>query len=219
MPILDGLLTLLPVMASTMSVALVLLVLLGRHGTMAAWFFVLGWFVGAWGVLALSMSGLAQVLDPQGRGLPPWAQVALGAASMLLGAAVLVRRRRRGLTAAPELARMARLADGVTPVRAGLLGLALVAASPRQWLFLVPAAEWFAAADVPAGLLVLPLLGAAVASLGVMAPVLLAGAAERYDPQLMRRARRWWMHEGDTVGGAVAVGVGLLLVGLGLGRL
>jgi hypothetical protein len=219
MPILDGLLTLLPVTASTMSIALVLLVLLGRHGTAAAWSLVLGWFAGAWVVLALSMNGLAQVLDPQGRGLPPWAQVALGLASTVLGAAVLQRRRRRGLTAAPELARLARLADGVTPVRAGLLGLALVAASPRQWLFLIPAAEWFVAADVAAGSLWLPLLGAAVASLGVLAPVLLAGAAERYDPQLMRRARRWWMREGDTVGGVVAVGVGFLLIGLGLGRL
>jgi hypothetical protein len=220
MPVLEGLLTLLPVTASTLTIALVLLVLLGDGGARAAWALVGGWFVGAWLVLWLSMAGLALSVDPQGRGLPPGVQVGLGLASMALGVAVLVRRyrRRRGGGAA-ELARLARLADGITPVRAAALGLALMAASPRQWLFLVPAAEWFLAASVAAGRLWLPLLGAAVASLGVLLPVLVALVADRSSPQLLPALRGWWDREGDTVGGAVAVIVGSLLLASGLARL
>jgi hypothetical protein len=219
MPVLEGLLTLLPVTISTLTIALVLLVLLGEGGARSAWALVAGWFVGAWLVLWLAMAGLGLTVD-QGRGLPPGVQVGLGVASVALGVAVLVRRyRRRHGAAAPELARLARLADGITPVRAAALGLALMAASPRQWLFLVPAAEWFLAAPVAAGRLWLPLLGATVASLGVLLPVLVALAADRSWPQALPRIRDWWDREGDTVGGAVAIVVGGLLVASGLARL
>jgi hypothetical protein len=94
-----------------------------------------------------------------------------------------------------------------------------MAASPRQWLFLVPAAEWFLAARTAAGLLWLPLLGAAVASLGVLLPVLVALVADRSSPQLLPRLRRWWDREGDTVGGVVAIAVGASLVASGVLRL
>jgi formate-dependent nitrite reductase membrane component NrfD len=83
----------------------------------------------------------------------------------------------------------------------------------------VPAAGFFAAADATGGVLWLPVLGAAVASLGVLAPVLLAAWSQRTDPQYLRRVRRWWMREGDTVGAVVAVLVGTVLAVVGLLRL
>jgi hypothetical protein len=55
-----------------------------------------------------------------------------------------------------------------------------------------------------------------VASLGVLAPVLLAGAAQRRDPSLLPRMRRWWTREGDTVGAAASLLVGVVLVALGV---
>jgi MYXO-CTERM domain-containing protein len=218
MLILDGLVTLLPVTLSSLSIALVLLVLLGRHGLVAASLLVLGWFVGAWVVLLLGMLGIDGLASGSGGtgGLPPGVQIGLGLVAVVLGVGLLVRRRRRPDGASADLARLARLADGLTPVRSAGLGLALVAASPRQWLFLVPAAALLAAADAPAGLVWLPVLGAVVATVGVLAPVLLAALAERRDPALLPRMRRWWTREGDTVGALASLLVGVVLVVLGV---
>jgi hypothetical protein len=58
-----------------------------------------------------------------------------------------------------------------------------------------------------------------VATRGVLAPVLLAASSERTAPQYVRRVRRWWMREGDTVGAVVAVLVGTVLALVGLLRL
>jgi|GEM_PF-4276261 hypothetical protein len=222
MLILDGLLTILPVTFSSLSIALVLLVLLGTHGVAAAWALVAGWFAASWAVLALAMLGVSGLAGRSGGApvtLPPLAQVGVGAGAVVLGLVLLVRRARRAGHPGPELARLARLADGLTPMRSALLGFVLVGLSVRQWLFLVPAAGFFAAADATGGVLWLPVLGAAVASLGVLAPVLLAAWSQRTDPQYLRRVRRWWMREGDTVGAVVAVLVGTVLAVVGLLRL
>jgi formate-dependent nitrite reductase membrane component NrfD len=141
-------------------------------------------------------------------------------AAVATGGVLLARRRRRrGSAPSPELARLARLADGLTPLRSALLGFALVALSVRQWLFLVPAAGFFSAAAVAGGRAWLPVLGAVVASLGVAVPVVVASWAQATEPVYLRRARRWWMREGDTVGAAVAVAVGGALLTVGLLRL
>lgn len=211
MALVDGFLAILPVTASTLTIALVLLVLLGRHGLAAAWALVAAWFVGAWLLLWLAMLGVGLTV-PAGGGFPPPAQIGLGVAAVTLGAVVLGRRRARGGGSDPGLARMARLADGLTPVRSAALGFTFVALSPRQWLFLIPAAAAFTAADVPGGVVWLPLAGAAVASLGVVAPVVLAMVTERTNPHLMRRARRWWVRDGDVAGAVVALAVGVVLV-------
>jgi len=183
MLVVDGMLTLLPVTVSSLSIALVLLVLLGRHGVRAAWAFVAGWFAASWLVLLLGMLGVSGLADRAGgtaAGLPPLVQVGVGVAAVATGGVLLARRRRRrGSAPSPELARLARLADGLTPLRSALLGFALVALSVRQWLFLVPAAGFFSAAAVAGGRAWLPVLGAVVASLGVAVPVVIDGAMVR----------------------------------------
>jgi hypothetical protein len=90
MLVVDGMLTLLPVTVSSLSIALVLLVLLGRHGVRAAWAFVAGWFAASWLVLLLGMLGVSGLADRAGGtapGLPPLVQVGVGVAAVASGGA------------------------------------------------------------------------------------------------------------------------------------
>jgi hypothetical protein len=215
----DGIVTILPVTASTLSVALVLLVLVSDHGLRSGLTLVGGWFVGAWAVLVLAMLGLLSFVPDTSGGLSPAVQLLVGLVAIGIGAYVLVRLRTRPDAAGREQARVARLADHLTPVRSGALGFALVGLSPRQWVFLVPAAALFTASSVPAPVLSLPLVGAAVASLGVAAPIALVLVVGRRQADALPRARAWWLRHGDQVGAVVALGVGVLfLVAAATGR-
>jgi hypothetical protein len=213
----DALLTIVPVTVSPLSIAVVLLALVGKRGMAAAGALVAGWAVGAWAVLLLAMLGVLRLGADDGggvAGLAPMVQLGLGVAALVIGVAAGVRawqHARHGQTT-PEMARLAQLADALTPPRAAVLGFVLVAASPRQWVFLIPAAAGFAAADVPGGTALLPLLGAAVATVGVAAPLVVAWLVERRRHGALDALRAWWTRRGDLVGAAAAAGVGVVLV-------
>ena len=219
MPILDGLVTVLPVTASTLSVALVLLILVGKGGVRSGTALVVGWFVGAWAVLLLAMLGVLTFVPQASAGLSTQVQALIGIVALGLGVAALVRRRVRPQASSREQARLATLADSLTPRRSLVLGFVLVGLSPRQWVFLVPAATLFTQADIAGGALLLPLAGACVATVGVAAPVGAALIVRRRRPQALDQARAWWVHRGDLVGAGVAVVVGVLfLIGAATGR-
>jgi hypothetical protein len=216
-PVVDGLVTILPVAVSTLSIALVLFVLLGDHGLRSGIALVGGWFVGAWSVLVLGSLGvLTVVTEPLTVLLPP-VRIALGVGAMLFGVAALARIRMRPGSVRRDQARMAALADALTPARSAFLGFALVGLSPRQWAFLVPAAALLSAeAARPAALGVLPVAGALVATVGVATPLLVALATQRRYPDALPRARRWWSRHGDRFGAYAAVGVGGALLASGV---
>lgn len=209
MPVLEGFVTILPVTFSTLTIALVLLVLVSEHGLRSGAALVAGWFVGAWAVLVLAMLGVVRFAPRSDRGLPPWAELGVGVVAIAIGGYVLVRNR---AGAGRGTSRLASAADVLSPVRSAALGFALSGLSPRQWIFLVPAAALFSAGTVPAPVVVLPLAGAALASLGVAAPVGLAVVVRRRDPRVMTRAHEWWLRHGDAVGACAAVVVGVVLV-------
>lgn len=210
-PVLEGFVTILPVTFSTLTIALVLLVLVGENGLRAGLALVAGWFVGAWAVLLLAMMGALTFVPDASRGLPASVELAVGVAAIVIGGYVLVRMRTR-TTEREGQSRMASAADALTPVRSGGLGFALAGLSPRQWIFLVPAAALFSASTAPAPVVVLPLVGAGVASLGVMAPVGLTFVVRRRDPGAMTTAREWWLRNGDAVGALAAILVGVVLI-------
>ncbi|MGA7689130.1 MAG: GAP family protein [Jiangellales bacterium] len=219
MPIIDGLVTILPVTASTLTIALVLLVLVGKGGVRSGAALVVGWFGGAWAVLLLAMLGALTFVPQASDGLTPTVQAVIGAVAIALGLAVLVRRRVRPQATSREQARLATLADSLSPRRSLVLGFVLAGASPRQWLFLVPAATLFTQTDVTGGVVVLPVLGALVASLGVATPVVVALAVRRRRPLALEHARAWWVRRGDLVGaGAATVVGGLFLIAAATGR-
>jgi threonine/homoserine/homoserine lactone efflux protein len=212
MGVTDGLLAILPVTASTLTIALVLLVLLNDQGLRAGVTLVSGWFAGAWAVLLLAMVGVLTFVPSARDGMTPSVQLAVGVVSLGIGSYILWRVRRHGASSSNDQARMARLADSLTPARSGALGFALAGLSPRQWVFLVPAAATFAASSVPASVVVLPLAGAGVATLGVGAPVALAAAVRRRRPDILHQVRRQWLRHGEAVGGGAAVVIGLLFL-------
>lgn len=212
MAIFDGLVTILPVTASTLTIALVLLILVGKGGVRSGAALVVGWFVGAWAVLLLAMLGVLTFVPQASDGLTPTVQAVIGAVAITLGLAVLVRRRVRPQAGSREQARLATLADSLSPRRSLVLGFVLAGASPRQWLFLVPAATLFTQADVTGGVVVLPVLGSLVATLGVATPVVVALAVRRRRPLALERARAWWVRQGDLVGAGAATVVGVLFV-------
>ncbi|MGB9374662.1 MAG: GAP family protein [Jiangellales bacterium] len=212
MAIFDGLVTILPVTASTLTIALVLLILVGKGGVRSGAALVVGWFVGAWAVLLLAMLGVLTFVPQASDGLTPTVQAVIGVVAITLGLAVLVRRRVRPQAGSREQARLATLADSLSPRRSLVLGFVLAGASPRQWLFLVPAATLFTQADVTGGVVVLPVLGALVATLGVATPVVVALAVRRRRPLALEQARAWWVGQGDLVGAGAATVVGVLFV-------
>lgn len=219
MAIVDGLVTVLPVAASTLTIALVLLILVGKGGVRSGAALVVGWFVGAWAVLLLAMLGVLTFVPQASAGLTPTGQAVIGAVAVFLGLAVLVRRRVRPQASRRQQARLATLADSLSPRRSLVLGFVLAGTSPRQWLFLVPAATLFTQADVTGGAVVLPVLGALVASLGVATPVVVALAVRRRRPLALEQARAWWVHHGDLVGAGAATLVGVLfLIAAATGR-
>ena len=209
MPVLDGFITILPVTFSTLTIALVLLVLVSEHGLRSGVALVTGWFLGAWAVLVLAMQGVVSFAPASERGLPPWAELGVGVVAIAIGGYVLVRIR---AGSGQGQSRLASAANVLSPIRSVGLGFALSGLSPRQWIFLVPAAALFSASTVPAPVVVLPLAGAALASLGVAAPVALALAVRRRDPRVMTRAHEWWLRHGDAVGAWAAVVVGVVLI-------
>jgi hypothetical protein len=221
MTVVNALLLLVPVTASVLSVSLVLLLLLGRDGTRSAAGFVAGWFAGAWLALTVAMLGVVQLErvlgDAAGSGLPPVAEVLLGLAALIVGVIGLRRSRTAGSVGAT--ARLAALAEAMTPPRSLALGFALVALSPRQLLFLAPAGALFASAGLPAGVAWLPAIGAAVATLGVVVPLLVVLVVGRVDDTVLPRLRTWWADRGDLVGAIAVIGVGVVLVALGASRL
>jgi hypothetical protein len=197
---------------STMSIALALLVILGEHGVRSGAALVGGWFVGAWTVLVVAMMGtLSFVPSPRG-GLSPRAELAVGVLAILVGAVVLIRLRVQPSAAGVGQSRLALVADVLSPVRSGGLGFALVGLSPRQWVFLVSAAALFSASAIPASLVLLPVAGAGLASVGVAAPIALSLVLGRRDRGVMIRARQWWLRYGDHVGAWAAVVVGIVLI-------
>lgn len=209
MPVLEGFITILPVTFSTLTIALVLLVLVGEHGLRSGVAMVAGWFVGAWAVLVLAMLGVVNLAPDSERGLPPWAELGVGVVAIVIGAYVLVLNRRG---ASRGQSRMASAANALSPARSAGLGFALCGLSPRQWVFLVPAAALFSASALPASVVAFPLAGAALASMGVAAPLGLAVAVRRRDEQAMHRAQAWWLRHGDAVGAVAAVLVGVVLI-------
>lgn len=209
MPVLEGLVTILPVTFSTLTIALVLLVLVSENGLRSGVAMVAGWFAGAWAVILLAMLGVVSFAPDSGRGLPPWAELGVGAVAVGIGGYVLVR---NSTGSRPTRSRMASAADVLRPARSAGLGFALCGLSPRQWIFLVPAAALFSASALPAPVLVLPLAGAGVASLGVAAPVGLTIAVRRRNPHVLHTARDWWLRHGDTVGAVAAILVGVVLI-------
>ena len=217
MPAVDGLVTILPVTLSTLSNALVLFVLVGDHGLKSGAALVGGWFVGAWGVLLLGTLGVLTAVPESPTDVLPALRVVLGFSAIVFGGLALGRLRLRPGAARRDQARMAALADALTPPRSALLGFALVALSPRQWAFLVPAAVLLAAEVArPAALGVLPVVGALVATAGVAAPLIVAGATVRRYPQALPSARRWWSRHGDRFGGYAAMAVGCVLLASGV---
>ncbi len=205
-----ALLSLLPVALSPLSIALVLLVIAGQGGLRSGVAIALGWFTGATSVLLVGMLGFGAAQPERSDGLPAWAQLGIGVGALVLGLTAMLRARSRGSTKGP--ARMARLADVLTPVRSALVGFALVGPSPRQWLFLIPAAAAFAAADVPGGLLALPLLGGSVATLGVAAPIVGFALVQARRPDALQALHTWWGRAGDVVSGAAAAVVGVAFI-------
>jgi hypothetical protein len=219
MPIFDGLVAILPVTASTLSIALVLVTLVGKGGIRSGTALVVGWFVGAGAVLVLAMLGALTFLPQSSDGLTPPVQAVIGVVALVLGLAVLVRRRVSPEASSRQQARLATLADSLSPRRSLALGVVLVGGSPRQWVFLVPAATLFTQAEVTGGVVLLPLTGAFVATVGVAAPVAVALAVRRRRPGALLHARAWWLLHGDLVGAGAAVVVGVLFVlGAATGR-
>jgi threonine/homoserine/homoserine lactone efflux protein len=193
---------------SPLPIAVLTVILSGRHPRQLGSSFALGWIAGVAGsiVLLIALVGAADTSDEA----PLW--IAIPELVVGLGFLVLAvhiwRGRRRGeeTRAAP---RWLDAIDSLTPVRSAGLGLVLAAANPKNLGIALAAAIALAEANVSGGATLAAAIGfAAIGTLGVAVPLGFTAAAPDRSGAALRRFRRWLLEYDAVV---------LTLVGLAIG--
>jgi hypothetical protein len=201
---------------SPLPIIAALMLLLAPAGTRGG----LGFLVGRMAALAALVLVLAiltaRLAGPEastgGRG--GWLRIGLGCL-VLVGAALIWQRRPRG--AAAELPGWLRSVEAVTPAGALRLGALLTVANLKELALVLGAAVIVGGADLAAGgTFALALAFAAVASLGVAAPLAWSLAAGDAARARLGAARDWLVRNNALVIATVLVLVGAMLIGSGL---
>ena len=193
----------------------VVLVVSGPGGAPTGWAFVAGWALGLAGV-GTAVLLLAGDRAHDSAGDPAtWVSalwLAVGAALVVLGVRQFLGRPAGDAPA--ELPGWMRTLEGFGRLRAASAGLALAAANPKNALLAVAAASIVAEADLAAGAQAVA-LGAfvAVASLGVLAPLVIHVALGARSRGVLDALRGWLVANNAVVMAVLLVVVGALVVG------
>jgi threonine/homoserine/homoserine lactone efflux protein len=193
----------------------VVLVLGGDRGTVTGTAFVLAWAVGlgAVGAVALLFAGAA---DASEDGAPAtWVDlVLLGLGLLLLGLAVKQWRSRSSSDVETPPPGWMRTIDRFTPARAGGAGFALSALNPKNALLTVAAAAEIAEFGLSAGSQAVVLLGfVLIASVGVLAPLVLAVVLGDRSHDLLEGVRGWMARHSAAIMAVLFLVIGAKLIG------
>mgnify|MGYP000076639457 CR=1 FL=1 len=179
-------------------------------------------FLAAWSVTVAAVIVVVALVagQPTGSGHDPapwtgWLRIALGAALLLL-ALRRWRARPRG-DGAPDQPRWMSAVESFTPVRSAGLAALLAGVNPKNLLLAVSAGVSVAGAtaDTTATLVAAVVL-AAVASLGVVAPVVVyLAAGDRAGPRL-EEIRTWLVRHDAVIMAVLLVVLGAKLIGDGI---
>ena len=204
----EALILALGVALSPLPIAVLTLILGGRHPGQLGSSFALGWIVGVAGsiVLLIAVVGAGDTSDET----PLWIaipELVVGLSFLVLAAHIWRNRHRREEARATP--RWLAAIDGLTPARSAGLGLVLAAANPKNLAIALAAAIALAEANVSGGATVAAALGfAAIGTLGVAVPLAFSAAVPARSGAALRRFRRWLLDYDAVV---------LTLVGLAIG--
>jgi threonine/homoserine/homoserine lactone efflux protein len=193
----------------------VVLMLGSDHGTTKGLAFALTWCAGlaAVGAVALVLAGIA---DANNGGEPAtWTNVLLLGLGVLLVALAVKqwRGRPRGDEEAPMPGWMQRM-DDFTILKAAAAGFALTALNPKNVMLTAAAAAEIAEVGLPTGQEVAALVVfVAIASVGVVSPLLLSVALRERSRQLLDELRGWMARYNATIMTVLFLLIGAKLVG------
>lgn len=183
--------------------------------------FLVGWVVGIAGALAVvtTIVTLVPPFKPDGGGLlSAGLTIAIGVAILLLGVRRWLRRDPTSADAPPPswLASV----DAMTPGRAGPLGLLLAVGNPKNVLLALGAGITIGATalNVPEEVVV-SVVFVLVATASVSVPVIIYLVAARHVDEPLRKARSWLAANGGVVSSLQSLIIGVVVIGLGIGRL
>jgi len=205
------------VLVSPMPIVAVVLMLVSNRARANGVAFVLGWVAGiaALGAVVLLVAGAA---TPPDAGPPTWAsvvKVVLGVALLLLALTQWRGRPREGTS--PATPRWMSAIDGFTPVKAFGLAVLLGAVNPKNLLLVVSGAAAIASATPETN----EQLGAlavfvVVASLGVLAPVVVYLTAGSRAAELLDRLKAWMIQNNAVIMTVLLVVLGAKMIGDGI---
>lgn len=193
---------------SPLPIAVLTLILSGRHPRQLGSSFAVGWMAGVAGsiVLLIEVVAAGDTSDET----PQWiaiSELVVGLSFLVLAVHIWRGRRRRGETRATP--RWLDAIDRLTPVRSAGLGLVLAAANPKNLGIALAAAIALAEAGVSGGATLAAATGfAAIGTLGVAVPLAFTVAVPDRSGAALQRFRRWLLDYDAVV---------LTLVGLVIG--
>ena len=191
------------------------LVLGSERGTAKGLAFVLAWCVGlaAVGAVVLLLAGRADASD--GGEPATWVSVLLlGLGLLLVALAAKQWRGRPREGEEPPVPGWMRTVDDFTPAKAGGAGFALSALNPKNVLLTVAAAAEVAEAGLPASQQTAVLLAfVAIASLGVLTPLVLSLALGDRSRPLLEGLRGWMARYNAVIMAVLFLLIGAKLIG------
>ncbi|MFO1141816.1 MAG: GAP family protein [Amaricoccus sp.] len=202
-----------PVALSPLPVITLVMLLLAPAGTRGGLGFLAG-RVATLAAVAFAVALLAGQLarDPDGADRSAWIRIALGC--LLIAGGWLVWRRRPG---EPTIPAWMRAIESASPGRALRLGALLTVANPKELAFVAGAGAIIGAVALPRPqALALAVLFAAVASLGVAAPLVWALASGPAARERLAALRDGLVRHQALIMAVILVLIGAMLVGSGI---
>lgn len=206
------------VMVSPLPIVAVVLILVSGSARANAVTFVVTWFlaVGAVVLLVALLAGAATGDDVSPPAWTGWAKIVLGVLLLLLAVRQWQGRPRAG--AEPSPPRWMAAVDKFTPPKAAGLAALLGAVNPKNLLLAVSggAAIASAAAGDTGASIGAALVFAAIASLGVAAPVVVYLAAGERAAEILEELKTWMIQHNAAIMAVLLLVIGAKLVGDGI---
>ena len=204
---------------SPIPVIAIILMLLSKRGGVNSTSFLVGWFAGIAVVLSVvvAVSGtttLGTSSDPSGG--TSWLKVGLGILLLLVGARHWRTRPKDG--AAPSLPKWLTTIEGITPIKAGGLGLLLSAVNPKNLILLVGGGVAIAQDSATSGDKAVAMLVFIVIAVSTVAlPVILNLVMGERAKSTLNSLDSWLKANHATVMAVLMLVIGFVLIGKGIG--
>jgi len=203
------------VAVSPMPVVAMVLMLMTSQARASGVAFVLGWMLGI-GVAGAILLALAGPSDASSDGAPAdwvdWLKLLLGALLLLI--AVKEWRARPAGDAEPPAPKWMGALESLTPVKAGLIALALGTINPKNLLLIIGGAAAVAQTGISGGDQAIAwIVFTLIASIGVAAPLVIYFAMGARASAILDGIRHWMVRNNTAVMAVLCLIVGVKLIG------